>query len=164
MPNVIVHATNGHDFEVEVLSARAYFNGHNQSKFLNFNEAVDWAVAHQPRKWNPKRPRTALGLALFEAVRVALPPQYQPRLQLFVSVGLVLDSPHGVDGFFQCGSPWTIAPFDLSIVPHPSKTPNHRIITKADFEHRLDEVGSEIAVELLEKIYRYEQLTAQNTS
>jgi hypothetical protein len=164
MSNIIVHATNGHEFETEVLSKRAHFTGHNQLKFLNFDEAIDWVVAHQPRKWNTRRPRTVLGLALFEAVRIALPPQHQTHLQLFVAVDSVLDSPHGVDGFFQCGSIWTIATFDLSIVPHPSKTPNHRIITKADFENHLDEVGSEIASELLEKIYRYEQLTAQNTT
>lgn len=81
--------------------------------YLEWQEAVDEVVHSQKElEWDPCRPRTTLGLSIFECVQSYLPKHLAFRLELYSAIGTSLDVHHGVDGFFMIDN--FIVTIDLS--------------------------------------------------
>jgi hypothetical protein len=158
MTKLVVVARTGYDFEEEVLKRSSRGMVRRKPPFLEFRDAVVEVLATQPQRWDSREPPTPLGSALFQSVQDGLPSWLKKDLRLFVATGTALDYYHGIDGFFalverESGALFDI-PFDLSIEPHPDKSPNVEfVITKADFEDekRLVELGRRIAARLAER-------------
>lgn len=49
--------------------------------------------------WDPARPKTPIGLELFECVQSYLYPEAAKRLRFYCAIGTAFDFWHGVDGF-----------------------------------------------------------------
>ncbi len=111
-----------HNMEQSTVQAGKFFEsavfkkctGETSDKYMSYKDSMDWVRKHQPKKdlRNPE----AVDSPQFSKLKLEISaklPKVDEVLKFYTAIGSVLDTMHGIDGFFELGN--SIVTVDLTL-------------------------------------------------